>query len=267
MTSTLAPQLQFFPAGGEATTPVENDGAHTLLRSQSFRPAYVAQGAAILAYALALAGLCYLAKPKPIPQDLPIELTMVPDDTPPAQTPTLAEQTPDTPPVADPTPPEQTALANPETPPDQDLTPPPADQEESIAPVAPPPPPPAAVKQHHQRTKAAAVHTASSRRTAAGPASTSSASSAAPSYYANEVHARIAEVAGETVPDDFHGSGRVFYHIVIGPSGQLISKSLSSSGNALFDRAAAEALARAAPFPPPGTSRPVSLHGAIAYSQ
>jgi periplasmic protein TonB len=81
------------------------------------------------------------------------------------------------------------------------------------------------------------------------------------------VHARIASVASDTVPDDFHGSGRVSYHIVIAPSGQLISKSVSSSGNSLFDRAAAEALARAAPFPPTGMSRPVSLHGAIAFSQ
>jgi periplasmic protein TonB len=262
MTSALAPQLNFFTAADDSAAAAESDGAHSLLRSHSIRPAYLAQGAAILVYALALAGLCYLAKPKPVPQDQPIELTMVPDDTP--TPPALAEQTPDTPPLADPTPPEQTALATPDTPPDQDLTPP-VDQQESVAPVAPPPPP-AAVK-HHERPKAVAARPTSSRHFAAAPASASGGSSAAPSYYANEVHARIASVASDTVPDDFHGSGRVSYHIVISPSGQLISKSLSSSGNSLFDRAAAEALARAAPFPPTGTSRPVSLHGAIAFSQ
>jgi protein TonB len=263
MTSALAPQLNFFTAAGDAGAVAESDGAHSLLRPHSIRPAYLAQGAAILVYALALAGLCYLAKPKPLPQDQPIELTMVPDDTP-APTPALAEQTPDTPPLADPTPPDQTALATPDTPPDQDLTPP-VDQQESVAPVAPPPPP-VAVK-HHQRSKAVAARATSARRFAAAPASASGGSTAAPSYYANEVHARIASVASDTVPDDFHGSGRVSYHIVIAPSGQLISKSVSSSGNSLFDRAAAEALARAAPFPPTGMSRPVSLHGAIAFSQ
>ncbi len=136
MTSALAPQLNFFPVGGEAAA-AENDGAHSLLRSHAFRPAYLAQGGAILVYALALAGLCYLAKPKPVPQDQPIELTMVEDDAPaPLDTPDTAptppatsEQTPtppDAPPVTDPTPPEQTALATPDTPPpDPDLPPPP----------------------------------------------------------------------------------------------------------------------------------------------
>jgi hypothetical protein len=136
MTSALAPQLNFFTDAGDAGAVAESDGAHSLLRPHSIRPAYLAQGAAILFYALALAGVCYLAKPKPVPQDQPIELTMVPDDTP-APTPALAEQTPDTPPLADPTPPDQTALATPDTPPDQDLTPP-VDQQESVAPVAPP---------------------------------------------------------------------------------------------------------------------------------
>lgn len=264
MTSALAPDLNFFAGAGDTAAVAEGDGAHSLLRPQSFRPAYLAQGAAILLYALALAGLCYLAKPKPVPQDQPIELTMVPDDTLAPTPAALAEQTPDAPPLADPTPPEQTALATPDTPPDQDLTPP-VDQQESIAPVAPPPPP-LAVK-HRQRLKAVAARVTSARHFAAAPASASGGSNAAPSYYANEVHARIASVASDTVPDDFHGSGRVSYHIVIGPSGQLISKSISSSGNSLFDRAAAEALARAAPFPPTGMSRPVSLHGAIAFSQ
>lgn len=277
MTSALAPQLNFFPVGGEAAA-AENDGAHSLLRSHAFRPAYLAQGGAILVYALALAGLCYLAKPKPVPQDQPIELTMVEDDAPaPLDTPDTAptppatsEQTPtppDAPPVTDPTPPEQTALATPDTPPpDPDLPPPPVDQQETVAPVAPPPPPPAAVK-HRQRPQAVAARTASSRHTAAAPAAASGGSSAAPSYYANEVHARIASVASDTAPDGFSGSGRVSYRIVIGPSGELISKSITPSGNVLFDRAAAEALARAAPFPPSGMARPVSLHGAIAFSQ
>jgi protein TonB len=275
MTSALAPQLNFLQIDTETTTVGESDGAHSLLGSPSFRPAYFAQGAAILVYALALAGLCYLSKPKPAPQDQPIELTMVADDTPapidtPDTTPTppaVSEQTPDAPPVTDPTPPEQTAVATPDAPPppDEDLPPLAADQQENVAPVAPPLPP-VAIK-HRQRLQAVATRATSSRHTASAPAASRAAPGAAPSYYANEVHARVAQVAGDTVPDDFHGSGRVLYHIVISPSGELISKSITPSGNTLFDRAAAEALARAAPFPPTGMPRPVSLHGAIAYSQ
>ncbi len=62
-----------------------------------------------------------------------------------------------------------------------------------------------------------------------------------------------------------HESARVAYHVVISPSGEIISKSITPSGNPTFDSAAAEALARAAPFPSPGVGRPVSLYGAIAY--
>ncbi len=182
MTSALAPQLNFFPTSGEAAV-AEDDGAHSLLRSHSFRPAYIAQGGAILVYALALAGLCYLAKPKPVPQDQPIELTMVQDDAPaqldtPDTTPTppaTAEQTPtppDSPPVPDAPPPDQTALATPDTPPpDQNLPPPPVDQQETVAPVAPPPPP-VAVKRYHQ-PKAVAARTTNSRHFASAPASAS----------------------------------------------------------------------------------------------
>lgn len=269
MTAVLASREFAFADRGETFASSVNGGAHTLLEHYHVRPAYVAQAAALVAYAFALVGLCYLAKPKPVPQDQPIELTMVADDnpapvdtpdTPP--TPDVAEQTPDTPPVTDPTPSEQTALATPDTPPPDDPPPPPADQQETVAPV--PPPPPAAVP-HRQKPKAIAAHAASPRHVAAASGGASHAANALPSYYANEVHARIARVASDTAPDGFTGSARVPYRIVISPSGDLISKSITSSGNAAFDRAAAEALARAAPFPPTGTSRPVSLYGAIAY--
>ena len=279
MTAVSPSQGFEFPDAAEAfSPPFANSGAQSLLEFYRDRPAYVAQIAAIFLYALALGGFCYLAKAKPVPQDQPIELTMVPDDAPapldtPDTTPTplaAAEQTPtppDTPPVPYATPPDQTALATPDTPPpDQDLPPPPADQEETIAPIAPPPPPPSAKPiKHHQRLQAVATRATTPRHAVAAAGGASRASNAVPSNYANEVHAHIARVASETAPDGFSGAGRVAYHIVISPSGDLISKSITPSGNAMFDRAAAEALERAAPFPPTGTSRPVSLHGAIAY--
>ncbi len=134
MTAVSAPPAFDFADSAEAfSSPSVQSGAHSLLEFYRDRPAYLAQAAAILLYALALGGLCYLAKPKQVPQDQPIELTMVPDDAPsPVDTPdtaptppAIAEQSPvqpDTPPVTDPTPPDQTALATPDTPPpDQDL--------------------------------------------------------------------------------------------------------------------------------------------------
>lgn len=279
MTFAMTRQFDFVEDDDDVVEPAESSGAHTLLAPQRWRTSYVTQTAAVAAYALALVGLCYLAKPKPVPQDQPIELTMVADEAP-APTdnldsaptpPPVAEQTPtppDTPPVVEPS--QQTALATPETVPNQDVPPPPADQQELVAPV--PPSPPAPVKQVKQakpkpHQPAVAARTPSSAQAPAGGQASAAASNALPSYYANEVHARIARVASETIPEDFHGSGRVAYHLVISPSGAVISKSLSSSGNPTFDRAAAAALARAAPFPPTGVAKPVSLHGAIAYSQ
>jgi protein TonB len=88
------------------------------------------------------------------------------------------------------------------------------------------------------------------------------------SGYANQVHARIARAAASTVPHEAlarHESGRVGYRIVISPSGSVISQGISRSGNPAFDTAAALALARAAPFPATGMTRPASLTGAIVF--
>jgi protein TonB len=84
------------------------------------------------------------------------------------------------------------------------------------------------------------------------------------SSYANQVHARIAHAA--VFPHALaHQAARVGYHIVISPSGSVISQSISPSGNPAFDTAAREALARAAPFPATGLTRPASLSGAIVF--
>jgi protein TonB len=88
------------------------------------------------------------------------------------------------------------------------------------------------------------------------------------SGYANQVHAKIARIAINSYPRAAqlrNETGRVSYHIVIGPSGELISKNIVPSGNATFDASAAEALSRSAPFPATGMAKPVSLSGAITY--
>jgi periplasmic protein TonB len=82
------------------------------------------------------------------------------------------------------------------------------------------------------------------------------------------VHGRIAQAAASVVPRAAlarHETGRVAYRIVISPSGSVMSQSISPSGNVAFDTAATQALARAAPFPATGLTRPASLSGAIVF--
>lgn len=268
MTAVLAsPQLDFSPTIDEDSTLLtEIGGAQSLLEFYREPTSYFGQTAAVILYALALGALCYFAKPHSVPQDQPIELTMVPDDTPAA--PLVPEQTPpDTPPVADQPPPEQTA----ETPPQVQEPPPPFDQQEAVAPVAPPPPPPPPVThvevKHKPKPQAVASRAATARHSSTASGA-NSAPNALPSSYANLVHAQIARAAADTYPEAAelnHLTARVSYHVVIGPSGELISKSITPSGNPMFDQAANVALERAAPFPSTGFSRPVSLYGAIAY--
>jgi protein TonB len=61
-----------------------------------------------------------------------------------------------------------------------------------------------------------------------------------------------------------HQAGRVGYHIVISPSGSVVSQSITPSGNPAFDTAATQALARSS-FPATGMTRNASLTGAIVF--
>ncbi len=93
---------------------------------------------------------------------------------------------------------------------------------------------------------------------------------AVPSAYAQMVYQRINRVASGAYPREAISKniqGRVGYTIVIGTAGQLISKSVSSSGNPVLDRAASEALSRSAPFPAPPNlgAHSYRISGAIVY--
>jgi protein TonB len=269
MTAAFAPAFIEPEKLQGADSPVRHGGAHTLLRNHHPRPAYLAQGGAVLVYILALGALSFLAKPQPAPQEEPLELVMVPADEQPA---------PDQPPTAAPTPPPEApppvAEAAP-TPPDDTPPPPVATEPEPVAPVAPPPEPPPVRKAEVKpkpKAKPAPAPVAQQRpvgRPSPGaPGPSQIPPNAIPSNYANLVHARIAYAAANTYPRSAiasHLSARIAYHVIISPSGAVISKSITPSGNPVFDSAATEALARAAPFPSTGIGRPVSLSGAIAY--
>ena len=113
---------------------------------------------------------------------------------------------------------------------------------------APPPPPPPQVAKPQGRPIPGAVLT----------------------NYANKVYYRISRVAGSGFPKSALSRGqavRIAYTIVIGSSGELISKTIGASGIAALDHAVAEALARSAPFPAPPSlgARSYKISGAIVY--
>jgi protein TonB len=93
---------------------------------------------------------------------------------------------------------------------------------------------------------------------------------AIPSDYASLVFQRINRVASGNYPRSAllaQQSARVGYVIVIGQSGELLSKSINYSGNSALDEAVTQALSRAAPFPAPPNlgARSYRISGAIVY--
>ncbi|WP_026607182.1 TonB family protein [Methylocapsa acidiphila] len=238
-------------------SPGSPDGAQSLLALQRAKPSYPAQSAALILYALALvAAITYTARPTPPVQEDALELVMLPPVAP-EELPAPVEEPP--PPIAEEVPPETV-----------DEPPPPVAEEPAVAPVEPKPVPKPKPKPKVVERKAPAEQPRHAPQ-AAAPARTGPTNvppNAIASGYANQVHARIAHAAASVVPRAAlarHESGRVGYRIVISPSGAVVSQSISPSGNAAFDAAATQALARAAPFPATGMTRPASLSGAIVF--
>ena len=233
------------PAGGEIQenpfqTPASG-GAEALLESSRKRPPYIlwTAGSALYLAALAVA-LTVDFEPPPVALESPVD--MVFDQPAPVseQTPPPAAETPPPPPPVEEQP---TAVAE---------TPPPP----------PPPPPPPEVKPEPPKPeqKAAPKPPPAAHHTAG----------AIPSDYANKVFQRINRVASTTYPRSaiVQGQGaRIGYVIVIGSSGELLSKSISPSGNSALDQAVSQALSQSAPFPAPPNlgARSYKLSGAIVY--
>lgn len=248
-------ELEFYPKvyGPDA---LEQSGAQSLLVLKRAKPSYLVYGAAFLIYALAMGVLATrMATPAPTVQDDALELVMLPPAVPEEKLP--VEEPP--PPVPDVTPPETL-----------EAPPPPVAEEAAVAPVEPKPvqkplPKPKVVPPKPVAQKPREVPHAVEQSQAA-PANVPP--NAIASGYANQVFARISRAAAGSAPRGALGrpeTGRVGYHIVISPSGTLISQSLSSSGNPAVDAAAKIALARAAPFPATGMTRPAAISGAIVF--
>lgn len=239
-------------------TPLQLEGgAQSLLAPQRARPSYGAQAVAIGLYALALAAaVTYTTTPKAPTEEDALELVMLPSAVPELP----IDEPP--PPVAEETPPEE------ET---QELAPPVA-EEPPVAPVVPKPQPkPKPKPKQVEHTKPVekphpAQQAVATQPRAAPPVKVPP--NAVPSGYFNQVSSRVARAAQSTRPAAAlarHEFGRVGYRIVISPSGSVVSVSVSSSGHAELDAAARQALARAAPFPAFGGTRPVAVSGGIQY--
>ncbi|HXW69847.1 MAG TPA: TonB family protein [Methylocella sp.] len=247
MSSALAP-AGIAHGDFEAPPVVSTGGAQTLLMLPRYKPSLQAQSAAYILYALLLAAaLTYAARPAPPVEENAVELVMLP--------PAVPETIEQPPPVAEETPPEK-----------MEEVPPPIVEEPAVAPVPPKPKPKPKVVEHKPPLEKPQI-----APKVAGPARTGPVNvppNALASSYANQIHARIARAAASSVPRAAlarHETGRVGYRIVISPSGSVISQSISRSGNTDFDTAAAQALARAAPFPATGMTRPAALSGAIVF--
>jgi periplasmic protein TonB len=216
--------------------------ADTLVRMSSSKPPYLFISAGMGAYFVALAVLLTVDfSPTPMTLEAAVEMAFeqseAPEqapqpETPPEPEPPVAEKPPEPAPEPPPPVPEPAAEAVPV-------------QQPPPAPEKPPEPKPEPVKEkpapkpsaEKPKGKPRATHTAG----------------AVPSDYANKVFQRINRIASNTFPRGAltQKSVRVGYVIVIGASGQLISKSISPSGVGAVDRAVAQALAQSAPFPPP----------------
>ena len=238
----------------ESKLKIAREGAQSLLAPQGGKPPYLLHAAGLALYALVMvAAVSYSAHPHDPVEQEPIELVMLPTPEAPVEPTPQIEEPPPPPPVAE---------AVPEPPP------PLAAEPEPVAPVEPKPPVPE--KKKVVERKPPVVQPRAAQNAAPHPTASQAPPppNAMPSSYPGQVYARINRAAANTYPRAammHHESGRVSYHLVISPSGELLSKSITPSGNAAFDTAAAEALAHAAPFPAPGTTRPVSLSGAITY--
>jgi len=232
------PTLEPYAKSGTELPPISD----ALLGLASKREPYFLILAGVGIYAAALvAVLTIKLESPPLTLEAPVEVVYedpVPDE--PEQPPVPPE-----PEVAPEPPPEPTAeaekVAEPE--PVKEVTPP--------KPVQPPQP---EKPQPKPKPKAATAQTPG----------------AVPSDYANKVYQRINRVAGSGFPRSALSRGqslRIGYVIVIGSGGELISKTVSRSGNAALDQAVSDALARSAPFPTPPAlgAKSYRLSGAIVY--
>lgn len=232
----------------ETALSVDIFGAQTLLEPNAPRPNYPVQLAAVVLYALALAGVLLLSRPAPETQvEEPLELVLAPA------------------PVEEPPPPPEA------TPEQADEIPPPPEAIDPVAPVEEPKPipkpePKPKVEKKVER-KPVAHSDATPRHAAPVPATSAapSAPSANMSAIASQIHARLQRAAANAYPElQSPRSARVGYRVSFSASGALTSFAIVPSGNAAFDAVASRLGGRIGAISPPGKA--VSLSGSLTFS-
>ncbi|BGE87800.1 hypothetical protein [Methylosinus trichosporium] len=233
----------------------EAPGVQGLLRASPPRPNDAARCGAVLLYALAfgvVVKLGFSAQEKPIEEQSMIELATIPPEEAPAE--------------EAPAPPEEPDL--PESPPPEP---------EAAAPlpeVKPPPPKPVQKpkpKVEKERPRREARPAPAERAKASGPrvdapaARAPAPAGAQTSAIANHFHACMQRAASNAYPESqAPRHARVGYRAVFGPTGALVSYSITPSGNGAFDAIANRLGGRCGSVPAPGKS--VSLSGALTFS-
>lgn len=152
--------------------------------------------------------------------------------------------------------------------------PPPAPKEEAIATVKPKPvkpkPPKVVKKEVTQPTAANPLASQQAAQTATPATPAAVPPKGLPSAYVARVIERVSHSASGNYPRAALArdlEGRVAYKLVLGADGALIRYSVEPSGKEIFDRAAAEAIEKAAPYPTPPSlgANAYEIGGVIAY--
>jgi protein TonB len=252
---SLATAPRYTPAIDDLPLHDEASGAQGLLNAPSPRPNHAVRCGAVILYALAFGAILRLGfgvHEQPVEEQNVIELAPIPADETPEE--------------------EQPALPEPEELPEP---PPPAPEAAAPVPEVKPPPPKPVPKpkpkvekerpRHEPRPAPAERARASGPRTEA-PAARAPAPTGAPtSAIANHFHACMQRAASNAYPESqAPRRARVGYRAVFGPTGSLVSYSITPSGVGAFDAIANRLGARCGSVPAPGKS--VSLSGALTFS-
>lgn len=141
---------------------------------------------------------------------------------------------------------------------------------EQVQPPAPPPPPPVEDAEPAEQVKETPPPPPPPPPPKPQTAAPRHAPNAIPTNYTNQIYQRINRIASGNYPRSAlaqRQAARVGYVIVIGQSGELISRSVSPSGNAALDQSVLDTLARSAPFPAPPNlgARSYRISGAIVF--
>lgn len=212
-------------------------------------------------------------EPPPVPEEAPVEMVLVAPEPqlPPVQD--VAEIPP--PQAVEPPPPVEAAPVEPPPPPvtvdvPEEVVPPPPPPPPKPKVVKPAPPKPAPPKPAVAATTPAPVAPPVNPAPAAVVAPPAPQPPGIPSDYVKDVRVRISRYALNRYPRaaQLKGQeGRVGYSLTLAPDGRVLAFDITPSGIEVLDKAAAEALQNAGPYPklPDLGAASYKLTGAIVY--